>query len=382
MIKKIVEKELGYLAKYVYQKFRPYVVGVTGSSGKTTTKYFIGELLKSVEDDVLVAPGNMNTETGLPLAVIGFKKGPKGILEWAKTIIFAPFKAFFTFKYPKYLVLEYAADKPGDIEYLTKIIPPDIAVITNIGVAHLEAFGSLAKIICEKWYLALRAKQKVIISREALNMAKNLEKPQAEILSPGEGTVRTANAKNYLNKTEFDLYILGKKYHSKFQYLGKHNLENLELAVLAVFEIVGERDKIVERIPYLLPQEGRGKRIIGRRDILIIDESYNANPLSMLAALDVFSKIKYGRKVAILGEMKEIGKISEKSHQEIAKVASKIADFTIGVGEGFKTAELDKWYPNVGELEGQIESLLQPNDVVLIKGSRANHLEKIVSKII
>jgi UDP-N-acetylmuramoyl-tripeptide--D-alanyl-D-alanine ligase len=382
MIKKIIEKELGYLAKYIYQKFRPYVVGITGSSGKTTTKYFIGELLKSVKEDVLVAPGNMNTETGLPLAVIGFKKGPEGILEWVKTIIFAPFKAFFTFKYPKYLVLEYAADKPGDIEYLTKIIPPDIAVITNIGVAHLEAFGNLEKIICEKWYLALRSKQKVIVPREVLNMAKNLEKPQAEILIPGEGTVTAVNVKNYLNKTEFDLYIFGRKYHSKFQYLGKHNLDNLELAVLAVFEMVGEKDKIVERIPYLLPQEGRGKRIVGRRDILIIDESYNANPLSMLAALEVFSKIKYGRKVAILGEMKEIGRISEKSHQEIVKAASKIADFTIGVGEGFKATNLDKWYPNVGELEGQIEGLLQPNDVVLIKGSRANRLEKIVSKII
>jgi UDP-N-acetylmuramoyl-tripeptide--D-alanyl-D-alanine ligase len=382
MIKKIVEKELGYLAKYIYHKFRPYVVGITGSSGKTTTKYFIGELLKSVKEDVLVAPGNMNTETGLPLAVIGFKKGPEGILNWVKAVVFAPLKAFFTFKYPKYLVLEYAADKPGDIQYLTKIIPPDIAVITNIGVAHLEAFGNLEKIICEKWYLALRSKQKVIVPREVLNMAKNLEKPQAEILIPEEGTVTAANVKSYLNKTEFDLYVFHKKYHLEFQYLGKHNLDDLELAVLAVFEMIGEKDKIVERIPYLLPQEGRGKRIVGRRDILIIDESYNANPLSMLAALEVFSKIKYGRKVAILGEMKEIGRISEKSHQEIAKAASKIADFTIGVGEGFKATNLDKWYPNVGELEGQIEGLLQPNDAVLIKGSRANHLEKIVSKII
>jgi len=98
----------------------------------------------------------------------------------------------------------------------------------------------------------------------------------------------------------------------------------------------------------------------------------------MLAALNNLASIKYGRKVAILGEMKEIGPISSAAHLEIAKIAKRISDVTIGVGDGFKNCELDKWYPSVRELKENFGDIIKSGDVVLVKGSRSNKLEEVI----
>jgi len=138
---------------------------------------------------------------------------------------------------------------------------------------------------------------------------------------------------------------------------------------------------LLDGIEKLSPLSGRGKRFIGRKEIMIIDESYNANPESMLASLRNFNDIKYGRKVAILGEMKEIAPISQKSHKEISKIAKMVADVVVGVGNGFKDCKLDKWYPDVRELNGEIENIVEKGDVILFKGSRSNCLEKAIELI-
>jgi len=381
-VKKILEWELGTLARSVYRRFRPYVIGITGSSGKTTTKYIVGKLISTVRKTA-VAEGNLNTEIGLPMAVLGYQKPPETIFEFIAVFLGAPFKALFFKSDANFLVLEYAADKPGDMEVLTKIIPPDIAIITNIGVAHIGAFKSVEKIAKEKWKLAQAAKDFVVCNEEVMEKTSNFSQPKAKVRLTGNiESVLAKNIEVHTNKTSFDLYLEAKKYHTEFGYLGKFIVRDLELSVLAVNLATGESDKIIKQIKNLKPQVGRGERVVGRRDILILDESYNANPLSMLAALEVLQSTKYGRKVAILGQMAEIEPIAEKSHREIAEVSSKIADYTIGVGEGFRNCKLDKWYPNVEELGKEVNDLLQPGDTVLVKGSyHSNHLEKIVEKL-
>lgn len=377
----IIQAELKWLARFVCQRFRPYVIGITGSSGKTTTKYMIGELLKSKTLEVYVASGNLNTETGLPLATIGFDKSPETAFDWISVFFTAPFRALFRFSYPEYLVLEYAADKPGDIGYLLSIVKPDIAVITNFGVAHIEAFKKMENIVREKWQLAIVAK-KIICTEEVARKGRAVEYPLAEIITPGRDTIFTTNVKALTNKTEFDLSIYGKKVHASFEYLGEHNVANFELAALTAIASGVSASKITELVPNLQPQEGRGRRIFAARDIVILDESYNANPLSMLAALKVFAEMKFGRKVAILGEMKEIGPITQRSHQEVAKFAKRVSDFTIGVGGGFRDLELDKWYPNVEKLKEEAKDLLKRGDIVLIKGSHSNRLDKLVNELL
>jgi UDP-N-acetylmuramoyl-tripeptide--D-alanyl-D-alanine ligase len=376
---KIIQKELAFLARWVISRFRPYVIGVSGSVGKTTTKYFIGELLSSAKDGVRSSTGNLNTETGLPLAILGYKSAPRTALDWVMVFISAPIKAIFTFNYPKYIVLEYAADKPGDIKYLTSIVEPDVAVITSLGVAHLEKFKDEKAIAREKWNLALSAKEAVVINKKVSEKVQDLDEPKADLyILPSIKMAKAENVNFFTNRSEFDFYLANKKFQAIFAYLGNHNIENLELAAFAAHLASGEVDLIVKAIKDLTPQDGRGRRFVGKKDVIVLDESYNANPASMRAALEIIEGLQGGRKVAVIGEMKEIGSLTEESHRQIAKEAGRICDIVIGVGTNYKDVNLDRWYPSVSELEQEIVEIIEPGDIILVKGSRSNKLDRIV----
>jgi UDP-N-acetylmuramoyl-tripeptide--D-alanyl-D-alanine ligase len=381
-MKKLIIGELQALSRNLVRRFRPFVIGVTGSSGKTTTKYFITELLRSADSSVLGSSGNLNTEIGIPLAILGFRQAPEKWYGWLWITIAAPIKTLFTFKFEKFLVLEYGADKPNDIDELTSIVKPDIVVITNISTAHIESFGTEEKIAKEKWKLALSANEAVIVGRKTAEKIKDfgLEKVSVNLfVLPSMKYAKAENIETLTNKTVFDLYIANKKYETEFNYFGGHNIDNLELAVFSAHLALPEDQKIINAIKKLSPLPGRGKRFFTQGDILVIDESYNANPASMKAALENLSKINYGRKVSVLGQMAEIGHISKESHKEVAELAREISDFTVGLGEPFKDLGLDRWYKDVSELISESDSFLKAGDEVLVKGSRwANRLDKFI----
>jgi len=378
-LKKLIIRELAFCARHIYLKFRPYVIGITGSSGKTTTKYMIGQLLDSIDYDVLVSQENLNSEFGLPLAMLGSKAAPKNAFSWLYVLVSSPFKALLKYKFPKYVVLEYASDKPGDIEHLVRLVPPDLAVITNIGVAHLQAFKSTEAIAKEKWILA-GAADKAIITGQVASKVKDLPSIKADIIEIGSPkTIQAKNIRGYKNKTKFDLEIQGQKFPEiELGMIGAHNVENLLLALMSCVKISGEARRVVKSISALKPLEGRGSKFMTSGGIIVIDESYNANPASMVAALSNLKQGGFGRKVSILGEMKELGGISEKAHVEVAKLAKSISDFTIGVGGGFKGSGFDRWYMNVNQLTKDLDTLTKKDDTILVKGSHSVGLEKII----
>jgi len=379
---KIIEKELAYFARLIYLKFRPFIIGITGSSGKTTVRYMIYNLIAASGKSVKSAQENLNTETGLPLSILGLSRAPQNAIEWVWVFIKIPFVYLFTFKYPETLILEYAADKPGDIGRLVDIASPDIAVITNFGVAHIEAFKTIDRIIEEKWKLAQEASQIIICPKQVLDKVSQKKQVRAKILSTGErNTAKAENIKYNTKGTSFDLYLLGKKFSADFSFWGDHNISNIEIASLAAASIIGDSKKIAEAILNLEPQTGRGRRFMASKDILVIDESYNANPLSLAAALNNLKQVKFGRKVAIIGEMKEIEPIARVSHEKIANLAKQTADVVIGVGDKFEGLGLDIWYPNVEELAYKLDDLLKSGDVVLVKGSHSVKLDKIIKKL-
>lgn len=377
---KIILAEYAYFASLIYRKFRPYVIGVTGSSGKTTTKNMIFQLLDSSGIEVQTSPGNMNTETGLPLAVLGFKNPPQNPLQFILYFIVAPFKYILTISYPKYLVLEYAADKKNDISYLCKIIPPDISIITTIGVAHLEKFKTAESIIKEKWDLALYAKEYVVCTEQVYRVAINEKRPKARVYKIGENeNIKILNSTFSSNSTNFDLKYEGEVRKMKYSYLGEHNLLDLELALTCIYLLGGNYlSKAIQEIKNLGPSEGRGERFKVNSDTIIIDDSYNANPESMLVSLSTLKDYKYGRKVAILGQMAELGSVSHYSHRKVADYAKSIADLTVGVGKGFAEENLDKHYTDVVQLINDIDQIIKKGDIVLIKGSHSNQLDKLV----
>lgn len=378
--KNLLISYLNYWALFTYRRFKPYIIGVTGSSGKTTTKYFISQLLQASGKKIFVSKSNLNTKYGLPLAVLLIDHSPLGLWSWAHIVVVLPLRSLLIKNYPDFLVLEYAADLPGDIQKLTELIPPDIAVITSIGVAHIEIFKSEANIIREKSQLAKAAKEYVIMP-ESVYHKINQENINARIvITEKVPFLSFENIKFKTKGVDLNIILDGKKHKISFSFAGEHNLSNLRLSILASY-FAGANIKLIDGIEKLSPLIGRGKRFIGRKEIMIIDESYNANPESMFAALKNLDNIKYGRKVAILGEMKEIAPISEKSHKEISKIAKMVADLVVGVGDGFKDCELDKWYADVRELKGEIENIVIKGDVVLFKGSRSNRLEEAIELI-
>jgi UDP-N-acetylmuramyl pentapeptide synthase len=376
-LKKTLIVYLRFLSLSVYKRFRPYIIGVTGSSGKTTTKYFISKILKATGKDCCVSTTNLNTRFGLPLAVLLIDKAPNGFCGWLGAILIASTRALFLKKYPDYLVLEYAADLPGDIKEISKVFPPDIAVITSIGVAHLEIFKTESAIIKEKADLLEAAREYVIMPQSVYEKVKSRKIGARLIISEKVPFLKFEDIKFRANEIRLEITFASKKHSVSFPFAGEHNLSNLRLALLASY-FAGADSGVVDAVGDLRPLEGRGKRFIGRKEVMIIDDSYNANPESMLAALRVLGDIKYGRRVAILGEMKEIGPISQKSHTEIAKIAKRLADITVGVGGGFKDCELDYWYPDVRELKRAVTGIIKKGDVVLFKGSRSNELERAI----
>ncbi len=379
--KYIIESELDFFTKKLLEKFKPYVIGVTGSSGKTTVKYMITKLLRASGKNVLGSESNLNTKTGIPLYLFGYKKSPENIFDWIAVAFAIPFKYLTTTKYPKYVVCEYAADRPGDIKDITDIIKPQISVITNVGLAHIEMFKSIDKIAKEKWSLAAATVQKVIVSSD--DIKKVVDKTtRADIVLLEKSPISISDKKILPNKTELTVKLYDKKIRAETKFLGLHNVINIKMALTACYFASCDFAKMIEGIEKLEPQVGRGKRISGRREVVVIDESYNANPMSMMAALDNLRGAKYGRRVAVLGQMAEIAPISQRSHQEIAIYARKSSDFTIGVGESFREFGLDKWYPSVEELIEDTEAVIKRGDVVLVKGSHSVGLEKFVEKLI
>ncbi len=380
-MKRIIESELAALARFLISRFRPYIIGVTGSSGKTTTKYFIGELIKATEETVKIAPGNLNTKTGLPLSVLGFHKSPKNYFQWLWIALYSPIKALFTFKFEKFLILEYAADLPGDMDKLVRIAAPQIVAVTSIGSAHIEIFETEEAIAKEKWQLAAAAKVAVVTNRQVAQKVAKLKEPSAAFyILPSMKFAKAENVKLQTNKMTFDFYLSNDKKEVEFKYFGKHNIENLEIAAFVSYLATKKTKPILNAIKDLQPLEGRGRRIyIKDRDILMIDESYNANPASMLSALSILAAIRQGRRVAVLGQMAEIGPISKDAHREVAEAAKKSADYTIGVGEEFKNSRLDIWYGNVSELNQHILEIIRPGDIILVKGSRSNELDKLIN---
>ena len=148
---KTLQSYLRFWAKIYLKRAQPKIIAVTGSVGKTSTKEAIFAVLKiKFGPNIGKSAGNLNNETGVPLAILGYQKSPANPWQWLAILLSSPWKSFFKKKY-QLLILELAADKPGDIEYLTSFIKADIACLTSIGPAHLSAFGSLDKIFQEKF---------------------------------------------------------------------------------------------------------------------------------------------------------------------------------------------------------------------------------------
>jgi UDP-N-acetylmuramoyl-tripeptide--D-alanyl-D-alanine ligase len=349
----LVQVILKQLSRWVLEKRKPVIIAVTGSVAKTSTKEAIWRVLKE-RFDVQKSEGNLNTEIGLPLAILGFKSAPVWFL-WPFVLVFALGKAFWYqlsfVHYPKMLVLEMAADKPNDIAYLVSFIRPKIGVVTAVGPAHLQAFHTLERIAQEKGRLveALPDDGYAILNQADPLVAKMAQKTKAQVLYfiPQDGDIALAVAKK-------------------------------------MAQLFG-----IRHLPPLPSLKGRLNLLAGLNNSLVIDDTYNANPLSVAYALKQLKKLAQQhlakRRIAVLGDMLELGRGAAQWHRQIGRLARSYADLLLTTGQlAQEMAEAGggHFFPDKKVLIDYLKKEIRPGDLVLVKASRKMKFEEIVQAII
>ncbi len=354
-------------AEYYRSLFDAKVVGVTGSVGKSTTKELIASVL-SQRFKVLKTTGNFNNEIGLPLTVFNLNHSHQAA------------------------VLEMGISKFGEMTALSKIARPDVSVITNIGFSHIEYLGDRNGILRAKSEIfTYMNKSGVAVLNNDDDLLSSYEDSNVSAIFYGkeeDSDVYATNIKiNGLEGSEFVLRNGDDFVSVALPFSGYHMIDNA-LAAAAVGIVFGmSLEEIKVGLESATFMEGRMEFKSNER-LTIIDDTYNASPVSMKAALDVLNAAK-GRKVCILGDMLELGSYSKTGHMEVGQYASMLGiDLIIAVGtEAYEIYHAAKdssqavYFENQEAMMSQLNGLLKEGDTILVKASRGMEFEKTVEKL-
>lgn len=343
------------------------VVGLTGSSGKTSTKDMTASVL-SRRFQVARTAGNLNNHIGLPLTILRARESDQAG------------------------VFEMGMNHPGEIAPLAAIAAPDVAIITNVGTAHIEHMGTREAIALEKGMLAeaLHPGGYLILNGDDDFTDSIAARTKADVVLAGleRGEVRAHDLHPHLNGVRFMLEADGRSVEAEVPVPGVHMVRNALLAAAAgrVFGLTLE--ECAEGLRELHLTKGRLEQKI-LRGIHVLDDSYNANPDSMAAALSTLSQLpSVGRRIAVLGRMAELGKEAEGGHRRAGELAAKLGiDCVIGIGDEASWITDSAYKGGVERVVqcASTEEALQilhgyarAGDIVLVKGSRSSRMERIV----
>ncbi len=366
---------LQQMAKYYVALFDIPIVGITGSTGKTSTKEMIAAVL-SQKYNVIKNIGNFNNHIGVPLSIFNIE----GEHEAA--------------------VFEMGMSALGEIDLLASIVKPDISVITNIGLSHIEHLGSQENIFKAKLEIInyFDRNNKLIINYDDAYL-KSVDKPlsEFEIIKIGvdkNSDFTISNSRNLgENGIQYDLEVNNQLYKINLNVPGEHNVYNATLAI-AVGKILDvDINQAIKGLKAYTGYDMRLKIQYANDQIKILNDVYNASPDSMKAALNTLMSLEGNRHIAILSNMLEMGDFSEKYHFEIGEYAIKNGvDIVIAVGdearqiaEGAKTHATSQQVYHFSTNEGLIKkigNILSPEDIILVKGSRGMKMEIIVNHIL
>lgn len=408
-MKRIMTALLRFFARMILKKYHPLVVGITGSVGKTSSKDAIFAVLSS-KFSVRASYKNYNNELGVPLTIIGAKAPGSSPFKWIGVFVRAKQLLLFPIRYPAILVLEMGADRPKDIAKLVALAPPSIAVVTAVSPAHTEFFGSIKRVAQEKRRLVEAVpKEGTIILNVDDEIVSGFESyAEGHVIKYGieqEADVRAVEITERLEEHGGDelggvrckILLDGSVVPIHLRNVLGHQHIYAALAACAVGRALGMN--MVEISNALLtysPPPGRMRLIAGIKKAFLIDDTYNSSPraaLAALAALATLGRLSLGSgvtKYAVLGDMLELGNLNEISHREVGRAASEHVDVIIAVGvhaaliveEAVKNGMSKDRVFHFHNLEDGVEHFLQermqPGDVLLIKGSQAMRMEKLV----
>ncbi|MBU4479876.1 hypothetical protein KKG48_00320 [Patescibacteria group bacterium] len=405
--KKIIVSILILEAKLVLKKYKPKVVAVTGSVGKTTAKDSIYSVLSS-SFFVRKSEKSFNSEIGVPLSILGCQNGGNNPIIWIKNIFEGLALIFAKNHYPKWLVLEVGADHPGDIKDIAKWLKPDIAVITRFAEipVHVEYFESPEAVIREKRELAQYLKDDGFLilnydDEDVLAIKNDFNKKTITFgLNEGADVLGSNNNLLYENGkisgVTFKINYEGSSVPVNLK--GVLGIQHIYPSLAAIAVGVTQKLNLVSMSQALSTehetQPGRMKILDGIKDSVIIDDSYNSSPLAVEWALKMLGEIETnGRKIAVLGDMMELGKYAINEHKKIGGVVAGVCDMLVTVGtrsqataEGALNAGMRE--NNILQFEDSrkagayLQNIIKKDDVILVKGSRwATRMEFAVEEI-
>lgn len=409
LFRDIVASLLAAFARAIIRKYRPKVIMVTGSVGKTSTKDAIAAVL-SRDFFIRASEKSYNSEFGVPLTVIGAKNPWSNFAAWGKVFSEALALLLMPNHYPKVLVLEVGADRPGDLARILKIATPDIVVVTRLPEmpVHVEAYATPDAVREEEFApaYALAPGAPLIVSADD-EYARALAAPLAahvmtygaskdadiRIVSDGPLLEKGENGGAWLSGMEGKLSVGGKEYVVPVKGgVGRPQLL-APTAAIAVGICMGMPvEEAVAAVAGYQPPAGRGRLLLGKQGSLIMDDSYNASPAAVseaLASLQIAHNVMSdSRRIAALGDMLELGRYSREEHERIGEEAAKKCDVLVAVG--IRSREMADAAKAAGMQEGSVHTFdtsheaatflrdfIQKNDIVLIKGSQSMRMERI-----
>ena len=349
------------------------VVGVTGSSGKTTTKDLICSVLSS-RFKTLKTEGNFNNELGLPLTLLRLD-GTYGAA-----------------------VVEMAMRGPGEIDFLCRIASPDGAVITNIGEAHFERLGSVENIARAKGEILDHIPEQgfAVLHGESPFMGREAARCRGRVVFFGEDSALDVFARDIEavdGGNRFIVNVMGMEEEFFVPLPGRHNVVNSLSAIAVGLELGLDMESVRKGLSGASLTAMR-LEILNLNGVSIINDSYNANPSSARAALQTLSELSGGaRKIAVLGDMLELGEKSEPGHREVGRSACEagvdllaaVGNLAAYIGAGAREAGMPssniQYYGSAREAALELKKSIRTGDVVLVKGSRGMRMEEFINSL-
>jgi len=402
-MKGFIVRILGSVARGIIRKYKPRIVGVTGNVGKTSTRDAVARVLGS-KFRVRSASGNFNNEFGLPLSIIGEWKETGGVWFWMGVLIKGWWMLLVRRPYPEVLVLEYGIDRPGDMEYLLGIAKPDIGVFSALeGVpVHVEFFPDAESLAAEKG--------KLVASLPTTGFAV-LNADNALVLSSGKGIRAHVLDFGFSEGASVRIRKFGRYFdgiHGGISFILEHRDAEAEVKIDGVLGRSGAYvaasaaavglvfgmglEEVAESLGGYAVPAGRGRLLPGIKKSMILDDTYNASPLSMQEALDTTAGLEAKRKVCVLGDMLELGRYTLEAHEDAGRSAAQVCDILVTVGvrgkliaesaasTGMKRSQIFT-FQNIREAGMQVQQKIRKGDLILVKGSQGVRMERVVKEI-
>jgi len=395
--RKSIRNLLGRLAQFILWRYQPKIVGITGSIGKTSTAQFT-ETILSKKFTTRTVDEDFTTDIAVSASILGikaFRKFKKGLKYIPKLL----YNLIIPQKYPQVLILELRSQKKGRIRYLSKLVRPQIGVVTAVAPSHTEHFRDLKTIFIEKKALVecIPKHGLVILNFDDQKVRDMASSTQAKVFYFGldkRADIWAGEIEASLEGLKFNLYFKNKGYSVYAPgIINKYHIYPILAAVACARSLGMEMNEIILALKDLDPVEGRGNKVLGPKSSILINDTFNANPKSTCASLEILEDIAGDRrKIGVLGNMLELGQFEEKGHKEVGKKAAKIVDLLITSGNLAKIIaqeaircglSKEKVFitENSKEAAFLAKSKIQERDIILVKGSHGAGMRKVINTL-